>query len=72
MKTFTGYFSAFLIVSAYFLLSFDYLTKDSFIYNFINLLGGVGLAYRVYLDKNWSNFLLEIIFILIALKSLFI
>lgn len=67
-----GWLSAFLIILAYFLLSFELLTfKDTF-YNLLNLVGGIGLAYRVYIDKNYSNFILEIFFILIALKLLII
>jgi len=72
MKNLIGYVSAFLIILAYALLSFDALQKEEVAYNVLNLIGGLGLAYRVYLDKNWSNFALEIIFILIALKSIII
>ena len=65
-----GWLSALLIVIAYFLLSFCILKSSDYYYNLLNLFGGIGLAYRVYLDKNWSNLTLEIVFILIALKSL--
>jgi hypothetical protein len=65
-----GWLSALLIVIAYFLLSFGVLKSSDYYYNLLNLFGGIGLAYRVYLDKNWSNLTLEIVFILIALKSL--
>lgn len=67
-----GWLSAALIIAAYFLLSFDYVMKNDYVYNVLNLIGGIGLAYRVYLDKNYSNFVLEIIFVLIALKSIII
>ena len=72
MKNLIGYTSAIFIIVGYFLLSFDFLNKDDIIYNVLNLFGGIGLAYRVYLDKNWSNLILEIIFVLIALKSIII
>lgn len=70
-KNLIGWCSAFLIVSAYYFLSVGLLNHDAKIYNLMNLVGGIGLAYRVWLDRNYSNFILEIIFVLIALKSLF-
>jgi hypothetical protein len=65
-----GIFGALFIVIAYFLMSFNYITSKSIEYNILNLIGGICLAYRVYLDRNYSNFILEIIFIIIAIKSL--
>jgi len=65
-KQIIGWTSAFIIVLAYFLLSINHVKSDSIEYNLMNLLGGMGLAYRVYLDKNYSNFVLELIFIGIA------
>ena len=70
VKDFIGWISALLIVLAYFLLSNQLADSKSLMYNGLNLVGGIGLAYRVWLDKNYSNFVLEIIFILIALKSI--
>ena len=71
-KNIIGWCSACLIVFGYYFLSINFLSHTSTLYNSMNLIGGIGLAYRVWLDKNYSNFILEIIFILIALKSLFI
>ena len=70
MKNKTGWISAFLIVLAYFLMTINTIQSDSFTYNIINFIGGVGLAYRVWLDRNYSNFILEIIFVLIAIINL--
>ena len=70
VKDFIGWISALLIVLAYFLLSNQLADSKSLMYNGLNLIGGIGLAYRVWLDKNYSNFVLEIVFILIALKSI--
>ncbi len=67
---FIGWLSALLIIIAYFLLSFQVISFKDTTYNLLNLIGGCGLAYRVYLDRNWSNFALEVVFILIALKSI--
>lgn len=65
-----GICGASFIVTAYFLMAFNYMSSASVQYNVLNLIGGVCLAYRVWQDKNYSNFILEIIFVLIAIKSL--
>jgi uncharacterized membrane-anchored protein len=65
-----GILGALFIVIAYFLMSFNHITSKCIEYNILNLIGGICLAYRVYLDRNYSNFILEIIFIIIAIKSL--
>lgn len=65
-----GWIACLFIITAYALLSFDVFTHKDIIYNCMNLVGGVGLAWRVYQDRNYSNFMLEILFILIALKSI--
>jgi hypothetical protein len=70
-KNIIGWASVTLLITAYALLSFDYITSKSIIYNAMNLFAGGGLAYRVYLDKNYANFTLEILFCLIAIKSIF-
>lgn len=65
-----GWIGALLVLFAYYLLSFNYVTSKDIEYNVCNLFGGMCLAFRVYIDKNWSNFYLEVIFCLIALKSI--
>ena len=67
-----GIYGAAFIVVAYFSMAFNYLSSQSVEYNFLNLMGGICLAYRVYQDKNYSNFILELIFIIIAIKSILI
>lgn len=58
------------IIAAYALMSFSVYESESIQYNFLNLIGGCLLGLRFYLDKNWANFTLECIFILIAIKSI--
>lgn len=65
-----GWVSAFIIVLAYYLLSTDVFTSKDIEYNVLNLIGGTGLAYRVWVDRNYSNLALEVVFILIAIKSI--
>jgi len=65
-----GICGASFIVTAYFLMAFNYISSASIQYNVLNLIGGTCLAYRVWQDKNYSNFILEIIFVIIAIKSI--
>ena len=67
-----GWAGAFFILVAYFSLSFELLQSKGVVYNTMNLAGGLLLAYRVWTDKNYSSLILEIAFILIALKSLIV
>lgn len=70
MKSKIGWIGAFLVVLAYFLMTIDIINSKDISYNIINLIAGVMLGYRVWLDKNYSNFVVEIIFICIAILNL--
>tara|TARA_R110001606_G_scaffold117492_2_gene246992 strand:- start:228 stop:446 length:219 start_codon:yes stop_codon:yes gene_type:complete len=70
MKSKIGWIGAFLVVLAYFLMTIDIINSKDISYNIINLIAGVMLGYRVWLDKNYSNFAVEIIFICIAILNL--
>ena len=70
MKSKIGWIGAFLVVLAYFLMTIDIINSKDIYYNIINLIAGVMLGYRVWLDKNYSNFAVEIIFICIAILNL--
>ncbi len=65
-----GWFGAVLVVCAYALLTLTHLTQTSIIYNLMNLIGGLFLGYRVWVDRNYSNVFLEVIFVGIALYAL--
>lgn len=65
-----GWFSVLLILVAYALLTFEVVGSRDLTYNAMNLLGATGLAWRVFQDKNWSNFFLEVCFILIAVYAI--
>lgn len=65
-KTIIGWGSAFLILIAYALLIMEILNHKSILYNCMNFFAGIGLAWRVFQDRNYSNFVLELVFILIA------
>lgn len=70
MKNLIGWISVSLILLAYALLTFGVVKSTDALYNGINLVGAVGLAWRVYQDRNWSNFALEVVFITIAIIAL--
>jgi len=70
MKNKIGWIGAFLVVLAYLLMTLDVLNNKSVVYNAINLIAGVMLGYRVWLDKNYSNFALEVVFIFLAILNL--
>lgn len=65
-----GWIGAFLIVLAYFLLTFEFVVSHDILYNMMNLVGASLMAYRVWVDRNFSNLALEIVFIIIALFAL--
>lgn len=70
MDKIIGWIGAFLIVLAYFLLTFEFVISHDILYNMLNLIGASLMAYRVWVDRNFSNLALEIVFITIALFAL--
>lgn len=67
---FIGWIGAFSVVSAYTLLTFEFAVPDSVLYNGLNLIGGLFLGYRVWVDRNYSNVFLEVVFVSVALYAL--
>jgi hypothetical protein len=65
-----GWFSIFLILIAYFLISFDYLSSENLIYHFCNLIGSIGIVYISFKKKVYQPGFLNIIWGLIALISI--
>jgi hypothetical protein len=65
-----GWLGALSLVSAYALLTFEVVEQKGLVFNGMQFVGGVSLAYRVYLDKNWSNLALEFFFISVAIYAL--
>lgn len=70
MKEIVGWVGALFVLMAYFFLVIGYVTVESWEYNFVNLMGGCCLAWRVYEDRNYSNFWLEVIFIIVAITGI--
>lgn len=65
-----GWVGAFLIVLAYLLLTLEVIVAKDIAYNMMNLVGGGLIAYRVWVDRNYSNLFLEIVFVTVAIIAL--
>lgn len=58
------------LFSAYILNIFGLIPSTGIVYAAVNLVAATFLGIRVYVDRNWSNLILEIFFGLVALISL--
>lgn len=65
-----GWIGTIILFSAYALNTWGYIESTGPVYGFSNLVAAILLGIRVYVDKNWSNVVLEIFFGLIAVTSL--
>ena len=65
-----GWAGSILIITAYALNSLGYLDVSNLIYPILNLAGAFFLGIRVFANRNWSNFFLEIFWAAIAVVSI--
>jgi len=65
-----GWLGTIILFSAYALNSLGFIESTGPIYGFSNLVAATLLGIRVYVDKNWSNLVLEIFFGVIAVITL--
>jgi len=65
-----GWVGSISLVAAYTLLTFEFVGKDDLLFNGMQLLGGLSLGYRVWLDRNWSNLALEAFFVSVAIYAI--
>ncbi len=65
-----GWTGTTILFIAYALNTWGYIESTGPIYGFSNLVAAILLGIRVYVDRNWSNLVLEIFFGLIAITSL--
>ena len=66
-----GWIGSALIVLAYFLVSNNKIKHDSKIYQFMNLFGAIGVGVNVFYQQAWPSFALQIIWVIIAIYSLY-
>ena len=65
-----GWCGAILILIAYFLVSQNKLHSNSKLYQYLNLLGAIGVGINVFYQQSWPALGLQVVWALIALKSL--
>ncbi len=65
-----GWTGTILIVSAYFLVSREYVTGKSRIYQTMNLLGAIGVGINVFHYEAWPTLALQVAWGIIAIVSL--
>ena len=65
-----GWIGTILIVLAYFLISRQYLTGKSKIYQFMNLFGAIGVGINVFHQEAWPALALQVTWAVIAIVSL--
>ena len=65
-----GWIGMVLFLVAYFLVTFKKITADSRHYQFLNLIGAIFIGYNVFYAKVWPAFVLEIVWVAIAMIAL--
>ena len=65
-----GWAGTTLLILAFALNSWGYISAENLIYPILNLIAALLLAIRVWADKNWSNLFLEVFWGAIALVSI--
>lgn len=66
----TGWIGTFLIVIAYFLVTYNKVSSTGKIYALMNLFGAIGIGINVYFHQAWPAVIMELIWALIAISSL--
>ena len=65
-----GWVGAFLVVTAFFLVSTKRIKATSRRYELLNLFGAIGVGVNVFYQQSWPALVLQIIWALIAIYSL--
>ena len=65
-----GWIGAFLVVLAYFLVSYKKVQGNSRIYQLMNLIGAVGVAINASYQEAWPPFAIQVVWFTIAVVSL--
>lgn len=65
-----GWVGTILLILGYGINTLGFIESTGFLYAGINILAGAFLGLRVWLDRNWSNLILEIFWIGIAIISI--
>jgi len=65
-----GWIGAFLVVLAYFLVSYKKVEGDSRIYQFMNLFGALGVGVNVFYQQAWPALAIQVVWGTIAIIAL--
>jgi hypothetical protein len=65
-----GWIGTFLIVLAYFLVTYNKVSSTGKTYALMNLFGAIGIGINVYFHRAWPAVIMELIWALIAISSL--
>ena len=65
-----GWIGAFLVVLAYFLISYKKVQGDSRIYQLMNLIGAIGVGVNASYQEAWPSFAIQIVWGIIAIVAL--
>lgn len=66
-----GYVGMIFVLLAYYLISTKKVKYNSVFYQLLNFFGAAGIIFNTFVTKSWPSVLLNIIWALIALLSLF-
>ena len=65
-----GWIGAFLVVLAYFLVSYKKVQGDSMVYQLMNLVGAIGVGINTSYQEAWPSFAIQIVWGIIAIVAL--
>jgi hypothetical protein len=65
-----GWIGAFLVVLAYFLVSYKKVQGDSGVYQLMNLVGAIGVGINAFYQEAWPSFAIQIVWGIIAIVAL--
>jgi hypothetical protein len=65
-----GWIGMILILGAYFLISYNFVKGESFLYQIINLIGASGLFYNAYFSKSKPLMTLQLSWAIIAIIAI--
>jgi hypothetical protein len=59
-----------LILTAYFLVSFSFISAQSLTYQLLNIIGSLGIILETVSKRDWQPMVLNMIFLLIAIGAI--
>jgi len=66
-----GWLGSFMIITAYFLNSFQFLSADNLFYQILNILGSLFLGINFYQKKAFAGIFLQVVWGIVSLSAIF-